>query len=232
MTELGGEILGPDEGAKAIEPLSEATRRKFAAARTAQQMQRKRENRAKKKDDELARVLLQFLNDPHFIALFRPVSALVARNCPSVYLLAVISLIHEEARAEVQKYFKEELQIETAEEVVAGIDLPAAASLSADMRNEILPWITRLQMVLATDPTRIVRSLMVDHSHMDGHVLDVGVFILQEFFQRHGKGSDAEKVKPLATSLLQLVLEPFQGILEELENRREAGRTEDEETMD
>jgi hypothetical protein len=227
MSELGGEILGPDEGAKAIEPLSEAAKMKFAAARAAQQTQQIKETRAKKKDDELARALLQFLNDPHFIALFRPISALVARNCPSVFLLSVISLIHTKAREEVQHYFQEELQITTAEEVVAEVLLPSAAALNADMRNELLSWITRLQMVIATDPQRIVGSFMDDARRMDDHMLDVGVFLLQEFFARHGKTGNTEKMKPLTTELLRIAIEPFEGVLGELEMEKIGMEEED-----
>lgn len=219
MSELGGEILGHDEGSKAIEPLSEQARQRFSAAAAAQKQLRRDEKRAKKKDDELARVLLELLNDPKFINIFRPVSSLVARNCPSVYLLAVISLIHDRAREEVKQYFHEELQVETAEEVVAGIPLPEAASMNPEMRSELLSWITRLQMVIATDPLRIVGSFMVDADHMDGNMLTVGVFLLQEFFSRHSKTGEVEKLKPLVTSLLQLALEPFEGVLEGLKEK-------------
>src|SRR3989338_2538414 len=110
MSEFGGIDIGaPGEGIAGAtdraapekrrpappEQLSEEAKQRFAAAAAAMAQIRREEKRSKKRDDQVARVILQFLAQDSNTHLFLLISRLVARDCPSIFILSIISLIDE-----------------------------------------------------------------------------------------------------------------------------------------
>src|SRR3989344_9696313 len=99
MSDFGGLDIGAtQEGASnASEQLSEDAKARFAAAAGAMRQIRREEKKSKKKDDRVAQVIMKFLGNQQDAHLFTLISRLVARDCPSIFILAVISLIDEES---------------------------------------------------------------------------------------------------------------------------------------
>src|SRR3989338_5739484 len=98
----------PDEGLTGVsEALSEEAKQKFAAAAAAMQQIKKEEKKSKKRDDQVARAIIQFLGNSNHTRFFVLISRLVARDCPSIFILAILSLINEECLATVREYLKE-----------------------------------------------------------------------------------------------------------------------------
>jgi DNA-directed RNA polymerase beta' subunit len=123
MSETGNIDVGmPSEGGSgAPEQLSEAAKARFAAAGAAMAQIQREEKRSKKRDARVARAIIQFLNDDKYAHLFVLISRLVARDCPSVFILAVLSLINDESASVVQEYLQEmgqKTSKETADEEV------------------------------------------------------------------------------------------------------------------
>jgi len=201
------ELFAPDEGTGNVsEGLSENAKQHFAAAAQAMQQLRKEEKRAKKKDDQVAKTIIQFLNDDTHAHLFILISKLVARNCPSIFILGVLSLINEDCLSAVKEYFKEHEESsahDTVESIIQGKEL------DENVNRQLIDWITRLQMILTHDAERILNSLLLDDKHVDGSVLQLTTFILQEFFKNEEKELSFEKAQPLTASILQTVFEPF-----------------------
>jgi len=225
MSEFGGfESFTPGEGQGAgLEGLSEEAKQRFAAAAQAMQQLRREEKQAKKKDDQVARTIIQFLNDPAHTRFFILISALVGRNCPSIFILGLLSLVNEECLKVVKEYFSEQEEPDAPETVDESIALIQGKELDQGTHHQLVDWITRLQMILAHDPERILRSLLVDEERIDGAVLQLAVFVLEEFFEKRGKALAYEKAQPLTASILQTVFEPFMGAVEkkEIESREE-----------
>jgi|SRR3989344_2215081 len=213
MSEFGGfESFTPGEGQGAgLEGLSEEAKQRFAAAAQAMQQLRREEKRAKKKDDQVARTIIQFLQDPAHTRFFILISSLVARNCPSVFILGLLSLINEECLAMVEEYFSENEERGSHEIVDESIALIQGQELDQGTHHQLVDWITRLQMILAHDPERILRSLMVDEKRIDGSVLQLSIFVLEEFFEKQGRALPYDAAQPLTASILQTVFEPFMG---------------------
>jgi hypothetical protein len=86
-------------------------------------------------------------------------------------------------------------------------------------------------MVLAHDPERILDSLLTTEKHLDGSVLQLTIFVLQEFFQGQEKDLPYERAQPLTASILQTVFEPFLHLAKkkQLEAPEEDQEEEDEE---
>ena len=213
MSDIGGpESFSPDEGVGGVsETLSEEAKQRFAAAAAAMQQIKKEEKKSKKRDDQVAQVIIQFLGDEGHSHLFVLISRLVARDCPSIFILSILSLIHEESLKTVQEYLEETLQ-KTAEQTVdESMALTKAGELDAETNRTLVAWITRMQMVLSLSPEKILLRLMIDEKNIDGTVLQLTTFVLQEFFQNRGRETPFEKIQPLTASILQTVLQPFMG---------------------
>ncbi len=69
-----------------------------------------------------------------------------------------------------------------------------------------------MQMVMALEAQKILEKLMVDQHNIDGTVLQLTTFIIQEFFaSKEGGARKApfESLQGLSISILQTVFEPF-----------------------
>jgi hypothetical protein len=233
MSEFGGpsESFGPQESGQVSEGLSEEAQQRFAAAAAGMQQIRREEKKSKKKDDRVAQIIIQFLDNEQHAHLFVLISRLVARDCPSIFILAILSLIHEESRAEVTQHLAER-DVQSAEEAAdQSLALAPGNGLDVAGNKVLITWITRMQLVLSLDPEQILLKLMVDEKNIDGTVLQLTTFVLQEFFRLQGKTVPYESIQPLTASILQTVFEPFVGKVRKSlieERKRKEKREEDE----
>ena len=213
MSEIGGLDIGiPDEGVGgAPEELSEEAKQRFAAAAAAMKQIRKEEKQSKKRDDQVARAIIQFLGHDKYSHLFLLISRLVARDCPSIFILSILSLIHEGSFNEVQEYLQETVHKTASETVDESTALTSTGELDPVMNKSLVEWITRMQMVLAINPETILFKLMIDEKNIDGTVLQLTTFVVKDFFSENNREVEFEKIQPLTASILQTVFEPFIG---------------------
>jgi hypothetical protein len=211
MSDIGGpEIGAPGEGGGGgFEELSEEAKQRFAAAAAGMQQIRREEKKSKRRDDQVAKAIIQFLDDEDHAHLFLLISRLVARDCPSIFILAILSLIHEGCRSTVQEYLKEAAKDVPEPDLSAASALTKTGAVDAAEGKVLIHWITRMQVVLSLDVHGILLKLMIDEKHIDGTVLQLTTFVLQEFFQMQKKDIAFEKLSPLTASILQTVFEPF-----------------------
>ena len=227
----GAESFSPGEGATGgLEELSEDAKQRFAAAAKAMKQMRRDEKKAKKRDDQVARQIMKFLSDTSQTRFLRLISMLVARNCPSLFILGLLSLINEECLETVEEYFKDHEEPTAHETVDDSMALIKGGDVDAETNREMIEWITRLQMILAHDTERILQSLLIDEKHLDGSVLQLTVFILQEYFKGKDRDLPYEKAQPLTASILQTVFEPFMHLAKKKEI--ESGGEDEEDDDD
>ena len=113
------------------------------------------------------------------------------------------------ANGTVQEYLKE-AGMKTAEEAVdESTALTKTGDLDPDINKALVAWITRMQMVLSVSEGKIIARLMIDEKNVDGSVLQLATFVLQDFFEGRKKSMPFEKLQPLTGSILQAVLQPF-----------------------
>lgn len=194
-----------------MEQLSEEAKQRFAAAGAAMQKAKKEEKKSRQKDDQVAKAIIQFLGEEEYAHLFVLISRLVARDCPSIFILAILSLIHEGCQQQCEEYLKEQTMQSAHELVDANMSLIKGGELDAASNRAMFDWIIRMQMILSLDPEKILLKLMVDEKNIDGTVLQLASFVLQEFFKKEGRSAEFDKLQPLTASILQTVFEPFIG---------------------
>ncbi|NOS67568.1 MAG: hypothetical protein HOO67_04365 [Candidatus Peribacteraceae bacterium] len=148
------------------------------------------------------------------------ISRLVARDCPSVFILSILSLINEDCRTVVKEYLeetKQEMKEAATDLVDDDIQVVTGETIDARANRILIAWISRMQMVMALDAQKILSKLMLDQHNIDGTVLQLATFVIQEFFKSKDGGeriASFESLQGLAVSILQTVFEPFLDQLE------------------
>lgn len=234
MSETGGlEIGAPGEGASgAPEQLSEEAKQRFAAAAAAMVQIQREEKRSKRRDSRVAKTILQFLNDDRYTHLFVLISRLVARDCPSIFILAILSLINEDCRSVVKEYLEETGQAPPDVSQAEDVQVVEGESLDVRTNKIMIAWITRMQMVMSLDAEPILHKLMVDERNIDGTVLQLTTFVLQEFFKTSvggGRHAEFDSLQTLSVSILQTVFEPF---LDRMDRKLQKKPVDDDEDDD
>jgi hypothetical protein len=219
MQEMGGmESATPSEGGgSASEQLSEAAKERFAQASKQIKQIIKEEKKARKRDDSVARTIMQFLGDENYAAFFPLISHLAARDCPSIFILAILSLIHEPSSASVEDYIRDNRV--TIDESTTEHAQALGSGLPPELRKRLLTWVSRLELVMSIDAPKILIRLMVDEENIDGTVLDLTTSALVEFFERSERPIPYDDLQPLTMGILQTVIEPYVDIIEQHFNR-------------
>lgn len=226
FSETGGLEMGaPDEGAGGSEQASEQAQERFAASQAAAKQAAKDERKAKKRDDGVARMILQFLTDNQRTHLATLISRLVSRDCPSIFLLAILSLINPDCRQVVLDYLKE--RADQPEEVQDLSVAPGTEIAGGD--PEFVPWIDRIQQVLRYEHHPVLKALMIDAQNIDGTVLQLTSFVIQEFLQGQGKEAAFERIQNLTVSILQSTFQPYLEVLQQHMLEQEAAAKAKEE---
>ncbi len=185
----------------------EQAAQRFAAGQQAAAAQQKDEKKAKKRDDGVAQMIVQFLSDLQRTHLATLIARLIARDCPSTFVLAILSLINDGCKNAVEDYLREK-QIDPASTAVDRALIPTDGALT-DIANEQLgAWIIRMDLTLQTDQDNVLKALIVDDQNIDGTVLQLTSFVLQEFLKTHGKDVPFEQLQQLAAGVLQTLFTP------------------------
>ena len=193
----------------ASEELSEEARQRFSDASAAIAQIRKEEKRSKKRDTGVAGAIIQFLTDDQRKHLSTLIARLTARNCPSVFLLALLSLINEECLQRIQEYLAEEGERSAEKTVEDCITITKKTQLDRETNRILIQWLTRIQLVLSIDGGVIISAILLDDKNMDGTVLQLTTFILEEYLQSRGIRVPFERSQALAMHMLHAIFEPF-----------------------
>lgn len=203
--EFGGESFSPSEsGGNASEGLSEAAKAKFAGQAAGAAQVRKDQQKAQKRDDSVAQAIIAFLTDMQRQHLATLIARLVARNCPSPFLLAILSLINKQCLEQYLTYARDQ-QLPDATQT-RELSLP---NLPGEQAQKLADWVVRIEQVLASDSQRIIQSLLEDADNFDPTLLQLTTFVLEEFLHDNAKGAPFEKLQPLAAMILQTVFTPY-----------------------
>ncbi len=207
------EASAPGEGGSgASEALSENAKQRFAASQQQSKQQQREEKKARKRDDRVAQTIRQFLGDDQYAHLFQLISRLAARDCPSIFILALLSLIHKGAREAVEEYIAEQHMV--VEPPDTHPQHLGKETLPKEIREILILWTARLALVLSLDTEKILSRLMVDEGNIDGTVLQLTTFVLVDFFANQERPVAYDKLQPLTVKILQDIIEPYIDVME------------------
>ncbi len=223
MPEFGGsESFTPGEGGTAAsESMYESAKKRFTQTHQQIKQMTKEEKKARKRDDRVATTIRQFLADKRYSHLFQLISRLAAMDCPSIFILAVLSLIHHESLETVKDYIAENKMVLDTPDMTSLI-IAGKSKLSPEIQEKILFWTARLELVMSTDAERILSRLMVDEGNIDGAVLQLTTFVLVDFFHETVSPIPYEELQPLTIKILQDILEPYMELMKKHFAERQA----------
>ncbi len=148
----------------------------------------KEEGKAKKNDNNLAAIIVQFLSQPQNTDLFLLVSRTVAQNIPSELIIAVLSLIDKKAQEEVAGLLKAGQSEERTggEEPKVSLVIHKKTdfeSLSPRQKKEIDVWISHMARVSAAKPHRTLESLVIPgpQRELSQVLIQLSAFILRRY---------------------------------------------------
>lgn len=210
MSELGPiESLGPEEGggeSGSLNQVSESAKERFRAAQAAIKRIREEEKRARKRDDQVAQTIIRFLQDDRYAHLFQLVAQLVARDCPSNFILAILSLVSSDAKSAVDELLNEHNVVADENALVPQL---LAEKKDSPLSRELAAWIARLKGVMTIDARSILLKLLVDEHNIDGSVLQLTTFVFMDHLASREQDVPYEEAQPMSIAMLQHVLEPF-----------------------
>lgn len=209
MNEFGGpESFTPGEGAtSASEGVSESAKARFAQAQQQIKQIIREEKKARKRDDRVAATIRQFLGDERYAHLFQLISRLASMDTPSVFILAILSLIHEGSLETVEEYITEN-HIVIQKPDIEALAPKGTGKLPPEMQEKLLLWTSRLELVISIDAEKILSHLMPDDANIDGSVLQITTFVLIDFFRENKKDVAYDDMQPLTIKILQDIIEP------------------------
>lgn len=164
------------------EQFSEEMRRTQAAVKQL----KKEEGKAKANDSSLAGIIVQFLSQPQNTDLFLLISRTVAQNIPSEIIIAVLSLVDEQAEKEVGGLL-EGMAPERALVVHQKADFE---NLSPELKAAIDQWVANLAKSAMAKPHRTLESVLIQYPerHLSPVLLQLSAFILRNFLnQKQGE---------------------------------------------
>ena len=211
MSESGApsESWAPGEESSGVsEAAREQAAQRFAASQQAAAQQQKDEKKAKKRDDSIAQVILQFLTDTQKTHLATLIARLVARDCPTTFILAILSLINDRCATAVDEYLREKDIAMPAPQDIDRSVVPSGGSLTEEANALLATWIMRMDLAMRADEDIVLKTLIVDDHNIDGTILQLTTFVLQDFLQSHDKNAAFENLQTLAASILQSIFTP------------------------
>lgn len=220
----------PDEGVGGVsETAREEAAQRFAASQQAAAQQQREERKAKKRDGDVAQVIMQFLTDSQKTHLATLIARLVALDCPTTFLLAILSLINDQCAHAVMEYLRDhQMDMPGGEDANRSV-IPAAGALTDEANARLADWVIRMEMVLRVDEDSIIRALIIDDQNIDGTVLQLTAFVLQEFLSGMDKKIPFESLQRLSAGVLQSLFTPAMHARMERRIAEEAARPRESE---
>lgn len=202
----GGEDMaaGPGEKAKdSIQASPEAIKR-FKAQQAAVKKIKKQEKKFIKRDRSLGKILSRFIKSKKHSKIATLLARLVARNTPSLFLLAVLALIDQKSREEVSLRLEsvpgltllpERIESKIIEFEKEEDEEKEFKNLPPEIKSHIDLWTKHIFYIGASSPIKIVLAVVNPDQKVDDTLPQLATFIAIEFLKEHKIKSKYQDIK-------------------------------------
>ena len=179
------------------------------------------EQKQKKKEDKLAKILLKFIKTSTKQDILLLISKLLEQNIPAVYILSLIYLGNHEIQEEIN-----ELALEAGEKNQEGKtesqtteQSPQDAMVPFGIKDESLPlkvkievdgWIKNIWDTTNTYSKKILTTAIDDEQYIKPIVVKLTAFILSDFLNESKVNNDYNKIKEFCNFFLNGIIEKVQ----------------------
>lgn len=183
----------------------------------------KEEGQVKQQDDQLAQIILRFLNDPANTHLFLLIARCVSHNVPSEFIISIISLIDKGAHEQIQRFLAApsvEVKADPTHTPTRALVVRKPESLEtipADRKATIDQWIQRQQQVALKMPQRILSSVMqrnpAGQRILTMSVLQLGSVVLRDYLTKAHITVDFESIQEFMQTVYVEMLKTVEAFL-------------------
>ena len=182
-----------------------------------QQLQ-KEEGKAKKNDNSLAAIIVQFLSQPGNTDLFLLISRAVAQNIPSELIIAILSLVDKRSHEETKGYLEAGSKTEK---------MPASAltiheksdfhHLSPALKKAIDKWIENISQVAFKKPHRALETIVTPGPKRELSIVMVqlSAFILRNYLKAHEMEMDYQNLRSFMEGVYVEMVKNLESLVKE-----------------
>ncbi len=165
------------------------------------------QQRQKKKEDRLAKILVKFMQDQTKGDLVFLVVKLLQANVPGAFILAILSIASGDLERELKETFKElNMSGDTKLDISAQEKLPEIAKLPPNLRADLNAWGESILKAGLMLPGKTLETVLTPDHKLKSIVLDLIDYSLEEYFERHGLDFSQSNIRQFALLSIQSVL--------------------------
>lgn len=157
----------------------------------------------KKKESKLAHIFVKFLQSKGQSDIVFLIVRLLEQNVPGAFILSMLLISDTELEKDLEIDLKEKAQSQLPENMLEQID---DETLPSNVKAELNAWGFEILKSGLMLPNRTLQAVLTPDQKLKSIILDLLVYSLDEYFDRHGLTFDDEKLKQFALISIQSVL--------------------------
>ena len=200
------------QGQEASEEAKEKFQERLATAQKALKQLKKDEQKRKKQDNHLAKIIAYFLQTQGNSDLASLIAGLVEKDVPSDFILAILSLVDAQSK-EVILVKKAQLLLENSTETkqaLVTLDDNVFEKLSPEFKQEINDWFEHIYLIGVEETEKIMETTLDAELEIDPNILQLMASLLQRFLAKNGHPSEYSIVYEFIKLSLQNIYEQLQ----------------------
>ncbi len=206
MSEFGDlESFSAPQAKESSEQSDEQFGEQMRAAQAAAAQLKKEEGKARQNDDQLAKIIVQFLSQQSGTEMFLLISRCVSQDIPSEIIIAILSLVDEAASKEIERIVQEMDSGLTMLPEQGGFEKLAEAE-----KRRVEKWLMNIKTASFNKPHRTLDTILSratdPHSGqavkiLSPSFLQLSTFILRNFIAKNGLQEEYEVLKNFLQSI-------------------------------
>lgn len=203
-----------EQGEMSDEQFQEEMRRTQAAVQQLQQ----EEGQAKAYDNSLAQIIVQFLSQPQNTDLFLLISRVVAQNIPSELIIAVLSLIDQNAEDEVKGFLAAgKAEVSEAQSALTIHQKADFQTLDPEHKKAIDEWVQNLFAVASKKPHRVLETLVIPKKEREISpiFIQLSAFVLRKYLENNGLNLEFQVIHDFMLGVFVEIVKNLENLVKE-----------------
>ena len=212
---------GADLQGEAMDPASfERFKQRMKAAAAQLKALQKAEQKQKKTEDDLVKILLKFIKTGTQKDILLLVSRLLELNVPAGFIVSVLLLSNPDIQKELglkmlpEGELQQDKHTTLPDTYIQGKTLPLRVKIAIDA------WSHEIDKRVSTSPHRCLKTLIDPDGLVILPAIQLASFCMRDFLEEQGIKTEYNKLKDFSNFLLQGIMKKAQ---EQVENQKELG---------
>jgi len=206
-------------GGESSEPMSEGAfeqfRQKMKAAQAQIQAIKKEEKRQKKTEDELLKILFQFVKTSSKKDLVILISRALEANIPASFILAIILLGNEDVQRMLKRVLIKKEEVKSNSRALIFFN-ENEKTFSLEVKLMLDVWMKEVLYQAEEYPQKVLKTCITEKDGLDTRVVNLASYVIEDYLWQKKIPQGHEKVMKSSEFILNGILEK---VRENLENR-------------